>query len=346
MDRHRLDDRRPYIYRTRDFGKTWNLVTTGISDPAFLNCIREDPKREGLLFAGTEFGVYVSFDDGDQWQSLQLNLPITSIRDLVIHDNDLIVATHGRAFWVIDNMSPLREVTDKTTEQTHLFKPVPAVRINNDPFTGTPLPPDEPQAKNPASGAYMDYYLPANVSSLSLTILDSQGKVVRHFSSNDKPSEVPATLPIAPRWLPPPPKLSSAAGTHRWIWDLRYGRGAEITGDSDDDDDSPPAPGPLVLPGTYQLKLEADGKTFTQSIIVKMDPRSAASAIDLNEQFSWAHKVYVSLAEASKTKGAEALARQLNGLLNAIESADRRPPAQVIAAYEETVKKLKPLLKQ
>jgi hypothetical protein len=344
VDRHRLDDRRPYIYRTRDFGKTWKLISQGISDPAFLNCIREDPKRAGLLFAGTEFGVYVSFDDGDQWQSLQLNLPVSSVRDLVIHDNDLIVATHGRAFWVIDNISPLRELNNNTVGQTRLFKPAVAVRINNDPFTGTPVPPDEPQAKNPATGAYLDYYLPCAVNSISLTILDSQGKAIRHFSSDDKPTSLPANMPIAPRWLPAPQQLSKEAGMHRWMWDLRYGRGAEITGDGDSDD-GPPAPGPFVLPGAYQVRLDAGGKTFTQPIVVKLDPRSAASVSDLHEQFSWARRVYISMAEADKTKGAEALTRQLNGILRSIESADRTPPSQVIAAYQEILKKLEPLLK-
>jgi hypothetical protein len=345
IDRHRLDDRRPYIYRTRDFGKTWNLVADGISDPAFLNCIREDPKRPGLLYAGTEFGIYVSFDDGDHWQPLQLNLPVTSIRDLVIHDNDLIVATHGRAFWVIDNISPLRELSEKTTTlDAYLFHPARAVRINNDPFTGTPLPPDEPQAKNPAAGAYIDYYLAHDSPEISLTILDAKGTVIRRFSSKDKPAALPANLPIAPRWLQPPPELSGNTGMHRWIWDLRYGRGAEITADSDDEN-GPPAPGPFVLPGTYQVKLVTGGKEFTQSLTVQMDPRSVATPAELNQQFLWAQKVYTSLAAANKLSAAKPIAQSLNGLLNAIESADRTPPSQVVSAYQEIMQKLTPLLK-
>ncbi len=339
IDRHRLDDRKPYIYRTRDFGKTWSLIVGGIADPFFLNCVREDPKRQGLLYAGTEFGVYVSFDDGDLWQSLQLNLPITSVRDLVIHDNDLIVATHGRAFWVIDNISPLRELGAQTGAATHLFKIARAVRITNDPFTGTPVPPDEPQAKNPADGAYIDYYLASDAQELTLDILTPQGKLIRHFSSKDESAPVPTNLPIAPRWLNAPPQLISQAGMHRFIWDLRLGRGSEIAGDSDDDD-GPPAPGPFVLPGTYQVKLTTDGKTFTQSVTVQMDPRSIAASADLNQQFFWAEKVFTTMLEVDKIKGAEPLAHQLNGLLNAIESADRTPPAQVIAAYQQIVKKL------
>jgi photosystem II stability/assembly factor-like uncharacterized protein len=340
VDRHRLDDRKPYLYRTRDFGKTWTLAVDGISDPAFLNCIREDPKRQGLLYAGTEFGVSVSFDDGDHWQPIQLNLPVTSVRDLVIHENDLIAGTHGRAFWVIDNISPLRELTLQTSEVIHLFHPARAVRITNDPFTGTPVPPDEPQAKNPADGAYIDYYLPHDAQELTLDIVNPQGKLIRHFSSKTIPAAIPTNLPIAPRWFTPPPQLSAQAGMHRWIWDLRLGRGAEIIGDSDDDG-GPAAPGPFVLPGAYQVKLTVDGKSFTQSITVQMDPRSIATPADLNQQFTWAEKVYATMIEAEKSKAAAALAQQLNGLLNAIESADRTPPSQVIAEYEQVLEKLK-----
>jgi hypothetical protein len=345
VDRHRLDDRRPYIYRTRDFGKTWELIVDGISDPAFLRCIREDPKRQGLLYAGTEFGVYVSFDDGDHWQPLQLNLPITSVRDLVVHDNDLIVATHGRAFWVIDNISPLRELNAQTTAAIHLFHPARAIRINNDAFSGTPLPPDEPQAKNPAAGAYIDYYLPTGTRDVSLDILDARGAVIRHFSSTDIPTPMPSNLPIAPRWLPAPPVLSSEAGMHRWIWDLHLGRGAEITGDSDDDT-GPPAPGPIVLPGSYQVRFKAEGKTFTVPLTVVMDPRSVATPYQLRQQFLWAQKVYISLTKANRTPGAKAIAQELNGLLNAIESADLQPTSQVLSDYQKAEQKLEPLLKK
>ncbi len=353
VDRHRLDDRQPYTYRTRDFGKTWKLIADGISDPAFLNCIREDPKRQGLLYAGTEFGVYVSFDDGDYWQPLQLNLPVTSIRDIVIHDNDLIVATHGRAFWVLDNISPLRELRDSMT--TYLFHPATTIRINNDAFSGTPLSPDEPQAKNPAKGAYIDYYLASDAQNVALAILNRQGKVIRRFASTDKPKPVPTNLPIAPRWFEPPPQLSTQVGVHRWMWDLHYGRGAELSADSDDDD-SGPAAGPFVLPGTYQVKLTVDGKDFLRSLTIQMDPRSIATPADLNQQFSWGLKVYTSMTEADRAltnakdktlrDGLQQSIRALNGLLTAIESADRTPTSQMIAAYQETLDKLKAQLQK
>jgi hypothetical protein len=365
-----LDDQRPYLYRTRDFGKTWSLIVDGISAPSFLNCIREDPKKQGLLYAGTEFGVYVSFDDGSHWQPLQMNLPISSVRDLVIHDDDLVAATHGRAFWILDNISPLREMADvKAAGDPYLFRPARAIRIDNDAFSGTPLPPEEPQAENPPLGAYIDYYLSRDSTSVSLTILDAQGKVIRRFSSADKPPAVPSNLPIAPRWLHPTPVLSGTAGTHRWIWDLRYGRGADLSAGGDDDD-APPSPGPLVLPGTYQVKLATDGKEVAQSFKVQMDPRSLATPAELNQQFIWARKAYDSLTEAARTiarlaaleahstdtaqqarcqavlvgkpddPGLQSLARSLNGILGAVESGDRTPPSQVISAYQIAAQKL------
>ncbi len=346
VDRHRLDDQKPYIYKTLDYGKTWSLIVDGIAEPAFLNCVREDPKRQGLLYAGTEFGVYVSFDDGARWQPLQLNLPVTSVRDLVIHDDDLVIGTHGRSFWILDNISPLRQMSDRISADTaYLFRPAPAIRINNDGFSGTPVPPDEPQAQNAPAGAYIDYYLSHDASDVSLTILNAQGKVIRRFTAKDKAAPIPSNLPIAARWLQASPVLSGKAGMHRWVWDLRYGRGADIVAGGDDDD-APPAPGPFVLPGSYQVKLAAGGKEFIEKFNVKMDPRSVATPAELNQQFRWASEVYTTLTEADKAiakhanPGLQALARQLNAVLAALESADRTPPSQVIAAYQDLAQKL------
>ena len=374
VDRHRLDDQRPYLYKTSDFGKTWRLIVEGIAAPAFLNCIREDPRKQGLLYAGTEFGVYVSFDDGAHWQPLQLNLPITSIRDLVIHEDDLVVATHGRSFWVLDNISPLRQIGTEIREN-HLFRPARAIRIDNDAFSGTPVPPEEPQAQNAASGAYIDYFLANDSADATLTILNTQGNVIRRFRNKDKQPAVPANLPIAPRWLHETPVLDGSAGMHRWIWDLRYGRGADANS-AGDDDDAVQAAGPLVLPGTYRVKLTVDGKDHTQSLTVKMDPRSLATATELSQQFTWAQKVYKSLTDADTTiaslteieahatedagkarakallagtsgdPGLQSLARSLNGILSALESADRTPPSQVIAAYQEVAERLAVRLKE
>ena len=155
VDRHRLDDDRPYLYRTRDYGRTWQPIATGIGEQSFVNAIREDTKQKGLLFAGTELGIYVSFDNGDRWQPLQLNLPVASIRDIAIHGDDLIVATHGRAFWILDDITPLREIASRppSAGNARLYQPATAVRVDNDVFLGSPLPPEEPAAKNPPDGA-------------------------------------------------------------------------------------------------------------------------------------------------------------------------------------------------
>jgi photosystem II stability/assembly factor-like uncharacterized protein len=190
VDRGRLNDQTPYLYRTRDYGATWQLVTNGITAPAFLRAVREDPQSRGLLFAGTEFGVYVSWDDGDHWQSLQLNLPVSSVRDLTIHGDDLVIATHGRSFWILDNIAPLRQALEARKDGgPWLYRPATAVRVDNDFFTGTPLPPEEPTAQNPPNGAVIDYFLPSAASAIRLEVFDAQQNLIRKFSSEDHSSE-------------------------------------------------------------------------------------------------------------------------------------------------------------
>ena len=208
VDRHRLDDDTPYIYRTRDYGKTWQSIANGIAAHSFVNAIRQDTQKKGLLFAGTELGIYVSFDDGDHWQPLQLNLPVTSIRDITIHGDDLIVATFGRSFWILDNITPLRQIDAQVeSANTQLFQPATTIRIDNDVFLGSPLPPEEPVAKNPPDGAMIDYYLKSPAKEVKLEIFDAGNKLVRRFSSGQKPEEKRAPLPIAERWLSKPSAL-------------------------------------------------------------------------------------------------------------------------------------------
>ncbi len=282
VSRFRIDDLHPYIYRTHDGGKTWRLITAGLPDNAPVNAVREDPVRKGLLFAGTETSVWVSFDDGDHWQSLQLNLPHTSMRDLWIHDDDLIVATHGRSFWILDNISPLRQITESVAKsEAHLFKPDTAYRVRRDTNTDTPIPPDEPTAQNPPEGAVIDYFLAQPATSpVTLEILDAQGKLVRKFSSTDKPEPSPEELAkelIPQYWIRMPKTLSIAAGMHRWVWDLHYPAPratrseypiAAIPGDT------PRSPqGPMAVPGQYTIRLTAYGHTFNEPLTVKMDPR-------------------------------------------------------------------------
>ncbi|OLC06162.1 MAG: hypothetical protein AUH42_06195 [Gemmatimonadetes bacterium 13_1_40CM_70_11] len=226
VDRHRLDDLAPYIYRTRDGGRHWARIDQGIAPQAYVQAVRADPARPGLLYAGTETGVYVSFDDGAHWQSLQLNLPTVSVRDLAVHDNDLIAATHGRSFWILDDLTHLRQLSDSIPrEPAHLFRPARALRLRRSVSNDTPLPPEEPHGTNPPAGAVIDYYFPAAPTGpVTLEILDASGKPVRRFSSEDR-VEPPREQPqIAAEWLPRFQPLTRDAGHNRFVWDLRYPR--------------------------------------------------------------------------------------------------------------------------
>jgi photosystem II stability/assembly factor-like uncharacterized protein len=309
VSRFRINDEHPYIFRTHDGGKTWKLITSGLPDFGPADTVREDPVRKGLLFTGTENSVWVSFDDGDRWQSLQLNLPHTSMRDLWIHESDLIVATHGRSFWILDDIAPLREAADSlAASEAHLFTPVPAYRIQRDTYTDTPLPPDEPAAANPPNGAIIDYYLAHNSSSpVTLEILDAGGKLVRRFSSTDKPEATEAELKkqlIPLYWLRPFHTLSSEAGMHRWVWDLHYPAPDSLRHDypiSAIPGDTPRYPlGPTALPGSYTAKLTANGKSYRASFTVKMDPRVKASAAGLEKKFQLEMRLASLLSLTSK----------------------------------------------
>lgn len=328
VDRHRMDDQRPYIYRTNDFGKTWKLITGGIGDHAFVRVVREDPRKQGLLVAGTEFGIYVSFDNGDHWQSLQLNLPMSAIYDLTFHDDDLIVATHGRSFWVLDNITPLREAVSRPqVEEARLLAPAKAFRVDNDAFLGTPLPPEEPQAKNPPDGAILDYYLPQDAKQITLEILDRTGHVVRRYSGADKRPKRPTTLPIAERWFPEPQKIESTAGMHRFVWDLRWGASGEEV-DSDLDEAAPPK-GPRVAPGAYTVRLTSDGKPSTQKLEVAMDPRSAATSAELVEQQRLGREIYdATMVSRKAVSEAESVEKQLDDLKSKV-AADQQSSAKI-----------------
>ena len=304
VDRARLDDQTPYIYRTRDYGATWQLITNGITAPAFLRAVREDPQSKGLLFAGTEFGVYVSFDDGDHWQSLQLNLPVSGVRDLTIHGDDLVIATFGRSFWVLDNITPLRQALDaRKASGPWLYHPATAVRVDNDSFAGTPLPPEEPTAENPPNGAMIDYFLPSSASTVRLEVFDAQQNLVRKFSSEDHPSEEQSLpkyqpLPVAERWFTKPEVLEKTAGMHRFVWNLTWGNSGGPTADEDADYHNPS--GPKAVPGIYQIRLTVDGKTQDQSLQVVMDPRSPATSEVLAQQLQLGRRIFAETVEARR----------------------------------------------
>jgi photosystem II stability/assembly factor-like uncharacterized protein len=309
VSRFRINDEQPYIYRTHDGGKTWKLITTGLPEIGPADTVREDTVRKGLLFAGTENSVWVSFDDGDHWQSLQLNLPHTSMRDLWIHESDLIVATHGRSFWILDDISPLREVSASlAAADAHLFTPAHAYRVQRDTYTDTPLPPDEPTAANPPDGAIIDYYLAhASSAPVTLEILDAQGKLVRKFSSADKPEATEAELKkqlIPLYWLRPFRSLSTEAGMHRWVWDLHYAAPVSTRHDypiSAIPGDTPRYPlGPTALPGSYTARLTANGKSYTAPFTVEMDPRVKITAAGLGQKFHLETRLASLLSETSK----------------------------------------------
>jgi photosystem II stability/assembly factor-like uncharacterized protein len=281
IDRHRLEDNEPYVYRTKDGGKTWQKITNGLPAGVYMQTIKEDPKRRGLLVAGTELGLFVSFNDGDQWQSLQLNLPPCSMRDLAFHDNDLIVATHGRGFWVLDDISALRQVSaDVVSSDAFLFKPADAILIPPNTDNGTPTQKDEPEADNPPGGAVIDYYLKtAATGPVTIEILNAGGTVIRHYSSGDPAPVVDVnTLAVNLAWSRLPEPLSAAAGMHRWVWDFRpdppagggRGRGGRGGGGGGGGGRGGLPP---VGTGAYSVRLTANGKTLTQPLTLKPDPR-------------------------------------------------------------------------
>jgi photosystem II stability/assembly factor-like uncharacterized protein len=345
VSRFRINDTRPYIYRTHDGGKTWTLITAGLPDIGPVDTVREDPVRKGLLFAGTENAVWISFDDGDHWQSLQLNLPHTSMRDLWIHENDLIVATHGRSFWILDDIAPLREVSAATANAAQLFAPATAYRIQRDTNTDTPLPPDEPTAANPPDGAILDYYLPAASPTVTLEIRDAQNRLMRRFLSTDKPDITEEELHkqlIPLYWVRELRQLSTAAGMHRWVWDLHYPAPTSTRHDypiAAIPRDTPRFPlGPTVLPGTYSVRLTADGKTSTAALTIKMDPRIKISEASLQKKFLTETRM-----ASIMTESAQALLQ--GGSIRAqLEKVSAEANASTKEAVEAFEKKLSALL--
>jgi photosystem II stability/assembly factor-like uncharacterized protein len=342
VSRFRINDERPYIYRTRDAGKTWTLITEGLPEIGPVDTVREDPVRKGLLFAGTENGVFVSFDAGDHWQSLQLNLPHTSMRDLWIHEDDLIVATHGRGFWVLDDIASLRDPALASTA-THLFTPALAYRMQRDTNTDTPLPPDEPAASNPPDGAIIDYQLSSS-GPVTLEILDAKGQVVRKYSSDDKPpvSQKDLERQLIPLyWLRPFRSLPSEAGAHRWVWDLHYTTPTATHYDypiSAVPHDTPRYPlGPTALPGTYTARLTSDGKTYTASFRIKMDPRVKTSELALEAKFRLETHLAPLLSDTSK---AVLQAETLRENLEKLGSRTVGPIHDSIAAFQKKLKEV------
>jgi photosystem II stability/assembly factor-like uncharacterized protein len=337
IDYHTTGDYTPYFYRTRDYGKTWTKIVTGLRTDqpsgSFARVIRADTKRAGLLFAGTESSVYVSFDDGDTWQSLMLNLPNTSYRDMVIKDNDLVVGTYGRGFWILDDFSPLRQITPAiAAEPAHLFKPGDAIRVRRNVNGDTPFPPEVPHAENPPLGVIIYYYLGARPGgNVTLEISDASGRVVRHMSSAPIPALNEPPLPVPDFWIERPRPMPVEMGTNRINWNMRYDSPPAFSHSyaiSANPGETPPSPeGPLALPGTYTVRLAVDGKSYTQTVSLRNDPRSPASAADLAAEHALQIKLYDGSREAWDGYN------QVVAVRAAIAEVNRsNPPADVAAA--------------
>ncbi|HLJ94525.1 MAG TPA: hypothetical protein VKU02_15160 [Gemmataceae bacterium] len=339
VNRIRLDDQRPHIYRTHDGGATWNEVVRGLPDNGPVNAVREDPVRKGLLFAGTERAVFVSFNDGDDWQSLRQNMPATSIRDLVVHGDDLVVGTHGRSFWILDDLTPLRQLdSEVAASEAHLFRPQVAIRVRWNVNTDTPLPPEEPAGKNPPDGAIIDYYLKsAAAGPVSLEILDAKGQRIRRYSSADKPEPVQeAALDIPTYWIRRAQTLSAAAGSHRFVWDLHYAPPpgvrpsfpiAAVYGDT------PSEPmGPWVMPGPYTVRLTVNGRSYSQPFRVQMDPRVQTPPEGLMQQFTLSLQAYGGIRQAEEAVAG--LHRLRTHLQKLREGTDHKALGDALAALD------------
>jgi photosystem II stability/assembly factor-like uncharacterized protein len=360
----RLDDMNPHIYRTHDAGKTWTEIVNGIPGGAPVSVVREDPKRKGLLFAGSETQVYVSFDEGDHWQSLRLNMAPSSVRDLIIKDDDLVVGTHGRGIWILDDITPLREIAELRSRSATasaepdviLFKPQTAYRVRWNMNTDTPLPPDEPAAPNPPEGAIIDYYLKSAASGpVTLDIVGSDGKLVRRYSSTDeafKPD--PATINIPPYWFRPLAPLSAAAGMHRFTWDMHYQPLDPSTGSGQVAGrlggptlpiaaiayNTVPSPTtPWVNPGQFTVKLTVNGKTYSRPITVKPDPRVKTPAVAMQQIYTLSKTTYYAASDAQNAaKQAQSVREQISRLRSQATGA----VADALAALDRKVAALAP----
>ncbi|MDE2138257.1 MAG: hypothetical protein KGJ68_12565, partial [Gammaproteobacteria bacterium] len=320
VDRHRLDDPRPYIYRTHDGGASWTLIVDGIAGGAHdsVNVVREDPVHRGLLYCGTEHGVYVSLDDGAHWQPLQQNLPRTSVRDLVVHGADLVIATHGRGFWIMDDVTPLRVLADESGGGTRLLPPATALRVRPTGFIGSPMPKDEPRGENPPAGATLDYRLDAAVSGpVELTILDARGALVRTFRSDDPASTPDLTRSvIAPEWLAAPARLAAEPGAHRFHWDLHYAARSQLA----EPDSEEPEEGVWAPPGGYLVELKAGGHEYREKLTVAPDPRVTLPVSAYARQFALARdiesarvEIAAALAESARIDAAMRAPHQVTG---------------------------------
>ena len=340
VNRIRCDDQTPHIYKTTDGGATWKKIITGLPNEP-INAVREDAVRKGLLFAGSENAVYVSFDAGEHWQSLQLNMPSTSIRDLVIKDDDLVIGTHGRSFWILDNISSLRQLNASTKNQVALFKPQVATRVRWNMNTDTPLPPEEPAGENPPDGAMIEYYLPnATNDIVQIDILNQQKEVIRTFKSNDTLYKIPdVNIPLY--WIRPQKIVSNQSGMHRLLWDMKYtplNLPVSYPMTAVKNNTAPDATAPWVLPGTYTVRMTIGSKTLEQPLEIKMDPRVKTALNDLQRQ----HQLSKACYEARKQTMNKypQIDRKLSALFEILDNTDMAPTKTVEAAVKNVLEEL------
>lgn len=344
VNRIRCDDMQPYIYKTNDGGKTWKLIVNGLPTTGPINAVREDPVRKGLIFAGSENAVYVSFDEGEHWQSLRLNMPATSIRDLVIKDDDLVLGTHGRGFWILDDITPLRQLTT-TSLQTQLFQPQTAIRVRWNMNTDTPLPQEEPAGSNPPDGAIINYFLADNAKGdIKLEIKDTQGNSIRTYSSNDTLYTIPKSN-TPDYWIREQQILSGKAGAHRFLWDMHHtplNETAAYPIAAIYKNTAPDFTSPWVMPGVYTATLTVNGKTFSKQFTVKMDPRVKTSLAALQQQYNLSLTCYQSkikieallktITDATKLAALRKLQSGFSSVLNILQDADVAPTSQAVEA--------------
>lgn len=356
----RMDDQNPHIFRTHDGGKTWTEIVNGIPGGNAVSAVREDSKKKGLLFAGTETQVYVSFDDGDHWQSLRLNMAPSSVRDLIVKDDDLVAGTHGRGIWILDDITPLRQIDAKAGATDMLYKPQAALRVRWNTNPDTPLPPDEPRMPNPPDGAILNYYLAADANGpVTIEVLHADGKQARRYSSTDVVPQLPdpkTNAPLPLYWYRAPQHVSTNAGMHRFIWDVHYqplapvaggggGRGGPSTGSGQ----APvvgslamqavpyytvPAPTtPWVSPGEYIVKLTVNGRTYSQPLTVKQDPRVKTPTLVMQQVYTLTNATYYdAMAAGQAARDAQSLHDQIaklvatapQAVMNALSAFDKQ----------------------
>lgn len=350
VNRIRCNDMRPHIYKTTDGGRTWTEIVNGLPDDP-INVVKEDPVRKGLLFAGSERAVHVSFDDGANWQSLRLNMPATSIRDLVIKDDDIVVGTHGRSFWILDDITALRQLNNQLTRSSAiLYKPQNTYRVRWCMYPDTPVPQEEPAGQNPPDGAIVNYYLNSDAANVLLEILNSKGNMIRRYSSSDTLYTIPRNN-VPPYWIRPQQILSGKAGSHRFMWDMHYqplNLPATYSISATYMNTAPEPTSPWVMPGTYTARLTIDGKTYNQPFIVKMDPRVKTSSKDLAAQhdlsiicYNYMKRCMEALKETGLATERTTELRRFQGvfssLQNILQDSDLPPTTQTIAAVKDNV---------